>query len=452
MSPKKIVVIGAVAAGMSAASQAKRRMKDAEIIVFEKGNDVSYGACGMPYNVGDPDRDIYDLNVISAKDFREKRGIDLRTESEVTSIGRENKTVKGVDKRGGEFEETYDLLVIATGSRAVYPPVPGIDSEGVFPLRTLQHGAAMKEKLASGKVREAAVLGGSYLGLELAEALCHRGVKTTIVKRKPRMLKFLPVEFDEMIKEELAKNDVPIVHGQSIQEIQTSGRVKMILSESEIECDMITLGTGFAPRSELARDAGLELGPAGAIAVDEYGLTSDPNIYAIGDCSDNFHHLTGKRVWVPLALHANRAGRIVGANVSGDHEKLPPVLGTSAVRVFGLEAAGTGLTEKEAKDEGFSPVSSTIKSRTRAHAFPGAGTIHVHLTVDGETGRMLGGAIVGSEYAAIRINVLAAAVQSNMTVLDFSNLDLMYSPPFSPAWDPLLVCANQLVKKAGTAK
>ncbi len=451
MEPKEFCVIGGVAAGMSAASQIKRRLPDSNVVILEAGHDVSYGACGMPYNIADPDRDVYDLVVLSAEDFRKKRGLDLRLGHRAAEILREDRKVKGVTEEGGEFEIGYDVLVLATGSRATRPPVPGIDSETCLCLRTLEDCAAIKSRLCDKGCQKAVILGGSYLGLEMAETLSARGMEVCIVKRSPALLRNVPDEMDELIREELSGNNVSVIHGSPVSRIEPGSPGKVVLSDRELPADLVLVATGFEPRSELARDADLELGAGGAVAVDRYGRTADHSIFAAGDCSDGFHHITGERVWVPLALRANRTGRMVGANAAGAWEEIPPVLGTSGQRVFNLEVATTGLSEEEAREHGFNPVTATIKARTRAHAFPGAGWIRVHLVADQEDGRLLGAAVIGEEMAALRIDVLATALQADMTVKGLSNLDLLYSPPFAPAWDPVLVCANQLVKKAGSA-
>lgn len=449
MGAKRFCVIGGVAAGMSAASQIKRRSPDSNVTVFERGHDVSYGACGMPYNIADPDREVEDLVVITARTFIDKRGIDLRLGHEVQQIDREKQVVRGIREDGSNFEVGYDVLVLATGSRAKVPDLPGNNAPGVFVLRSLRHAAAIKSWLSSRDCREAIVLGGSYSGLEMAECFRQRGLDVTIVKRSPVMLSSLPPDLHVLVKEELTRQEIEVIHGVPIERIESGERLKLVLADRELDADIILAATGFAPNSELGLAAGLEQGAGGAIAVDRFGRTSDPRIYAIGDCSDNFHYLTGKRVWVPLALHANRAGRIVGANALGANEEIPPILGTSAVKVFELEVASTGLTHKQAEAEGFSPVSTSIKANTRAHAYPGAKKIHVHMVLNKSDGKILGGAIVGEEKGALRINVLATAIQANMNIKEFAQLDLMYSPPFAPAWDPLLVLANQLVKKAG---
>jgi len=447
-SSPTIVVIGAVAAGMSAASQAKRRRPDATVVVLEQGQDVSYGACGMPYNIGDSERELDDLRVIPAQVFRDKRGLDLRLGHRVERIDRQQRTVHGTDEQGQPFAVAYDKLVLATGARPRLPAMQGLDLPGVFPLRNLEDAAQIRSWLEQRQPERVVILGGSYLGLELAEAMHSRGVLATIVKRSAPLLPQLPPALDALLHAELESHGVQVVSGEPVHGVSARGASLVLsLGERVLEADMILLATGYQPNAELAVQAGIEAGAGGAVAVDEQGRSSDLDVYAAGDCADALHAITGERVYAPRALRANRTGRIIGANVIGAGQSIPPSLGTAGLKVFGLEVATTGLTVEQARAAGFEPVASTIKSRSRAHAYPGGQAIHVHLVADGPSGRLLGGALVGSEWAALRIDVVAALVQVGGSVAQLAALDLVYSPPFAPAWDPLLVCANQLVKK-----
>ncbi|MFH1466120.1 MAG: FAD-dependent oxidoreductase [Pseudomonadota bacterium] len=448
--PPTIVVIGAVAAGMSAASQAKRRRKDAQVIVLEQGQDVSYGACGMPYNIGDAGRSPEDLNVISPRAFREKRGLDLRLGHRVERLDPAARRVHGRTVEGEEFTVAYDELVLATGARPAPPPIPGIELPGVFPLRQLQDARDIKAWLAERAPARAVIVGGSYLGLELAEAMHARGLAVTLVKRSPALLPQLPDSMDALLRAELEAHGVRLLHGEPVRCVQAAGEgLEVLVGEEILPADLVLLATGYRPNAEIGLEAGLEAGPAGAIAVDAHGRTSDPHVWAAGDCADAFHGLTGERVWAPRALRANRTGRIVGGNVLGAAQPIPDSLGTAGLQVFGLEVATTGFSEVQARAAGFDPVTETIKARSRAHAYPGGRDIHVHLVADKASGRLLGGALVGAEWAALRIDVVAAALHHGATVAELADYDLVYSPPFAPAWDPLLTCANQLAKAVG---
>ncbi len=444
----RFVVIGGDAAGMSAASKAKRNMPDLEVIALEQSEDVSYSACGMPYNIADPDREMNDLVVRTAGVFREKQGIDLRIGHKVDRIDRQNKTVSGTDAHSNKFEIAYDKLLIATGSRPRMLPIPGIDLPGVKVLRSLEDGREIKSYIASHNVRSAVIIGGGYIGLEMVEALCERGMHVQLVEIRNSFLPWLPKAMDDLVRTELETHDVKVKLETSVTRIEGHHeRLKVFYSDSETVVDLVVLAVGVVPNSELAADAGLVLGPGSSIAVDRYLQTSDPDIYAVGDCADAFHQVTGQRVWIPLALRANRGGWAVANNITGRASEIPDIVGTAVFKVLDLEVARTGLSFEEALNAGFDPVENIIQSSSRAHAYPGATTIHVHLVADKKTGRLLGASMIGKEGAAHRINALAVALHASMTVQDFFGCDLAYAPPFSPVWDPMLTAANQLLKK-----
>jgi CoA-dependent NAD(P)H sulfur oxidoreductase len=444
----KFVIIGGDAAGMSAASRAKRNDSALDITVLEAGHDVSYSACGMPYNIAEPDRKMEDLVVRTAEVFREKQGIDLRVGRRVERIDRAAQCVAGVTAEGDSFEVPYDRLLIATGARPVVPDVPGNELPGIFVLKSLQHGRAIKAFLSSQEVRSVLIVGMGYIGLEMAEAFHARGISVEMMKPSVRLLPWMPEAMAEVVKEELAAKGVSLRFGTSIQAFEKSGkRLRVIHDGGELEVDMVVLGIGVIPNSEPAAEAGLTLGPAGAIAVDRSLRTSDAHIFAAGDCADAFHVVTGKRVWIPLALRANRAGWAAADNVTGRTVELPGVAGSAVFKVLDLEVARTGLSAREAQEAGFDPVEEYIRSRTRAHAHPGNQTLHVNLVGDRNTGRLLGAALVGKEGAAHRIDAVAVALHAGMTAEEFVQCDLAYAPPFSPVWDPLLTATNQLLKR-----
>ncbi len=447
----RFVIIGGDAAGMSAASRAKRNDPGMDVTVLEMTQDVSYSACGMPYNIAEPGRDMDDLVVRRAEVFREKQDIDLRLGHKVTVIDRGSKTVKGNMSGGDSFEVKYDRLLIATGARPRIPDIPGADLPGIMPLKSLEDGRKLKDYLASHPVKSALIVGMGYIGMEMAESLTQRNVQTEMIKPNPRFAPWTVESLADVIKEELESKGVVLHLGEDIERfepISVGYGVKAILvSGKEIQCDMVILGVGVAPNSELAKDAGLELGPGSAIAVDKSMRTSDPDIYSAGDCADAFHIVTGERVWIPLALRANRGGWAAADNVTGKDVQLPGIVGTAVFRVMDLEVARTGLTMREAEKAGFKPVQKDIRSRSRAHAHPGSSYIHVNMIADSESGKLLGVHMVGKEGAAHRINAAAVALHAGMTVEQFLQCDTAYAPPFGPVWDPLLTAANQLIKK-----
>ncbi len=442
------VIIGGDAAGMSAASRAKRNQPDMNVIVLEKTEDVSYSACGMPYNIADPDRKIEDLVVRRAEVFREKQGINLLTDHCVEKIDRNARTVTGTNSAGESFTFSYDKLLIATGGSPVKPEIPGVDLPGVMPLKILDEGRKIKAFMARNPVKKVVIIGMGYIGLEMCEALRSRNIGVDMVKPRIGLLPWMAPELAAVVREEIALNKVGIFDGHTVDRIeQTADGLKVVCGDIPLKGEMVLLGIGVSPNSELAAAAGLEIGTGGAIAVDRQLRTSDPDIFAAGDCADAFHVVTGQKTWIPLALRANRAGWAVADNVCGGSIELPGVAGTAVFKVFDLQVARTGLTMAEAKKAGFDPAETVIKSFSRAHVYPGGMPLWVHMLGDRKSGRLLGVQMVGKESAAHRINAPAVALHAGMTVVDFCQCDLGYAPPFGPTWDPLLTAANQLLKK-----
>jgi len=444
----KFLIIGGDAAGMSAASRAKRNNPDLNIVVLEKTIDVSYSACGMPYNIADPNREMDDLVVRHARVFREKQGLNLLTGHCVESIDPVNMTVVGTSRHKKTFQFDYDKLLIATGGSPIIPDLPGFDLTGVMALKSLNDGRRIKAFIKSNNVKKAVIIGMGYIGLEMCEALRARSIEVEMVKPGPVFLPWMEEEMSNVVREEVKSNNVKLHLGQLVHKIEANGQhLKVICSDLTLEADMVLVAMGIKPNSELAAQAGIDLSIKNSIAVDRKLKTSDENIYASGDCADAYHVVTGKKTWVPLALRANRAGWAVADNICGKEVELPGVAGTAVFKVFDLEVARTGLTMEEAIKSGFDPAKVIIKTRSRAHAHPGASLIWVQMIGDKKTGRLLGAQMVGKEGVAHRINALAVALHSQMTVEEFCQTDLAYAPPFGPVWDPMLTAANQLLKR-----
>lgn len=442
------VIVGGDAAGMSAASRAKRTMPDLKVTVLEKTMDVSYSACGMPYNIAEPDREIEDLVVRHAHVFREKQDINLLTGHCVDNIDPAGKAVGGISLGGKKFEFPYDKLLIATGASPIIPDMPGFDLPGVLGLKSLEDGRKIKQFLKDSSVKKVVVIGMGYIALEMVEALRARNIEVDMVKPRPAFLPWMDEQMAQIVKDEIKSNQVTMYPGHKVEKIEKSGdRLKIICSDLTLEGDMVLVAIGITPNSDMAEKAGLALGIKKSIAVDRELKTSDENIYAAGDCADAFHIVTGQKAWIPLALRANRAGWAVADNVCGKDVQLPGIVGTSVFKVFELEVARTGLNAQEAEKAGFDPVEVTIKSRSRAHAHPGSSTIWLQMTGDKKTGLLLGVQMVGKEGVAHRINAPAVALHGHMTVEQFGQSDLAYAPPFGPVWDPMLTTANQLLKK-----
>jgi len=444
----KFVIIGGDAAGMSAASRAKRNNPDLDVTVLEKTMDVSYSACGMPYNIADPEREIEDLVVRQAHVFREKQDINLLTGHCVEAIDPVGMTISGTSLQGKAFDVSYDKLLIATGGSPIIPDLEGFDLPGVLALKTLDDGRKLKAYIRSNNVKKVVIIGMGYIALEMCEALRARSIDVDMVKPRPVFLPWMEKELAEVIRKELEIHQVKLHLGHTIEKIDVENKRLIVkCSDLVLEADLVLVAIGIKPNSELAAQAGLDLGVKNAIAVNKKLLTSNENIYAAGDCCDAYHVVTGEKAWIPLALRANRAGWAVADNVCGKSIELPGIAGTAVFKVFDLEVARTGLTVDEAKHFGFDPVKVTIKTRSRAHAHPGASKIHVHMVGDTKTGRLLGIQMVGKEGVAHRINAPAVALHNRMTVEAYCQTDLAYAPPFGPTWDPTLTAANQLLKK-----
>ena len=459
------VVVGGDAAGMSAASKAKRDDPDLDVVVFEKGEWVSYGACGLPYYIKGEIQTLEELVSVTPEEFREERDIDLRTGHEVVGIDPSARTVTARSD-DGETRQSYDHLLIATGSDAVIPSIGGTDLEGVYTLGSMTDGKELRDFVA--RPRESspleqpdrgpachflencegavAVVGGGYIGVEMAEALAANDFEVHLFQRGGHVLKGFSEETSEAVAEHLRDQDVALYLNAEVEAFDGEDSVEAVrTADDRIEVEMALLGTGVRPRTDLAEDAGIELGPTGAIATDRYRETNLSDVYAAGDCAEAEHVVTGEPDYVPLALTANRHGRAVGQTVAGEPTVGGGVAGTAAVKAFEVEAARTGILDHDtARDAGFEPSTETIEAKSRAGYYPEGGTVQVTLTVDGPSGRVLGGSLV-SEYgegAVHRSHALVGAVSEGTTVDELSEYDLAYAPPFNTTWDPVLTAAK----------
>lgn len=430
-----LVVIGGVAAGMSAASRARRMDRDLKITVIERSSVVSYGACGLPYwiggVVGDPDQ----LVVHPPAFFERERDIRTRTNTAVVEIAPARRRVL---LEGGE-ELAYDRLVIATGARSVGLPISGANLPFCFQFRTWEDAHLLETFLRERHPRRAAIIGAGFVGLEMAEALLARGLQVSLFDRSSHFLGWRDEWLSAQIRDRLRESGIDLHLGQAVQEIR-EGAV------DEVPADVVVLSPGIQPNAELAAAAGIVLGRSGAIATNEFLETSVSGVYAAGDCAESRHLLLNAPAWVPLGTTANKMGRVAGANAVGRRERFPGVLGTSILRVCGLAVGVTGLPEAVARTAGFHPVSATIEARIRASYF-GDETVKVKLIADRDSGKLLGGALVGKEGVEGRIDVIATALTAGLGVEEFQFADLCYAPPYATAWDPLLIAAQQLLKE-----
>ncbi|MCC3330775.1 FAD-dependent oxidoreductase [Nocardia abscessus] len=448
---ERLVVIGGDATGMSAASQA-RRMKDAsalEIVVFERGRFTSYSACGIPYWVGGQVADRDALIARTPEEHR-SRDIDLRLHTEVVEIDVDGARVRYRDRESGAPAWlSYDHLVIATGARPLRPSLPGIDANGVHGVQALDDGQALLETLEQARGNRAVVVGAGYIGVEMAEALIRRGYDVTMVNRGAEPMSTLDPDMGALVRDAMCGMGIKVVGDADVSEIRTGddGRVAAVVTDTaEYPADVVVLGIGVRPETDLARAAGLPLGQRGGLRTDlAMRVRGHENVWAGGDCVEVLDLVSGRERHIPLGTHANKHGQIIGANIGGGYAVFPGVVGTAVSKVCELEVARTGLREKDARAAGLQYVTVTVESTNRAGYYPDAAPMTVKMLAERFTGRLLGAQIVGQEGAGKRVDIAAVALTARMTVEQMTMLDLGYAPPFSPVWDPVLVAARKAV-------
>lgn len=446
------VIIGADAAGMSAASEARRRNPELRITAFDRGGYASYSQCGMPYWIGGLVSSPGHLVARTVQEFME-RGISVLLHHDVTAIHPERGTIEVMDLRAGAtLEQAFDHLLIATGADAKRPSLPGVDLDGVFQLDVMEDAIAIQAFLETHVPERAVVVGGGYIGLEMAENLVRRGLQVHLIELGQQVFPSVDLEIAVPVKEELERHGVDASLCESVAQAceGENGRVRQVrTSQGVIRADLVLLAVGTRPNTALAERAGIRLGDTGAIAVDEHVRTDHPNVYAAGDCAEHWHRMLGKPSWVPLGTTANKQGRLVGRNVAGGNEAFAGIVGTAVTRVFDLEIARTGLAEQEALDAGMRVVSTTLASTDQAGYMPDAHPLTINLVAEEGSGRLLGGQAVGRAGAAKRIDVLATALYGDLDLTELTQLDLAYAPPFNSVWDPLQVAATKLLRQQG---
>jgi NADPH-dependent 2,4-dienoyl-CoA reductase/sulfur reductase-like enzyme len=444
---QRVVVVGADAAGMSAASQAKRLGgDDLDVVALDRGRHTSYSACGIPYWVGG---DVGSVELLVARTPEQHRanGIDLRLRSEAVALDLDRCEVEVRDHDGGStYRLGFDQLVLATGARPRRPDVPGVDATGVLGVQTLDDGEALIDELGRGPKR-AVVIGGGYIGIEMAEAMVNRGLDVTVVTRSAEPMATLDPDMGRLVHTAMEAMGIDVRTSVVLHGIETdgSGRVTAVATDQgTFPADLVVLGTGVEPETTLARAAGLPLGRWGGLVTDLQMRVFDvPGVWAAGDCVESIDLISGNRVHVALGTHANKQGRVLGTNLGGGYATFPGVVGTAISKVCDLEIARTGLREADCDAVGFSWLTVTVESTTRAGYYPGAEPLTVKLVAERRTGRLLGGQIVGRDGSAKRIDTLAVALWNRMSVEDVASLDLGYAPPFSPVWDPVLIAARK---------
>lgn len=456
---KRLVVIGADAAGMSAASQARRLVApDAmEIVAFERGGYSSYAACGLPYLVGGEVAAVDDLIARSPEEFS-RRGIDVRIHHEVMAIDTSSRSVEVRDLAHDVVStEPYDELLVATGATAVRPPLPGMDATGVYDLHTIPDAVALAAALehVAEDVGHAVVVGAGYIGLEVAEALVGRGLQVSVVEAAPQPMATLDADMADLVSDAVRRMGATLHLASAVRSFGTdeSGAVRSVVTDrGEHPADLVVVGLGARPNTALARAADIPLGDSGGILVDRRQRTLVEHVWAAGDCVESFHRVSRRGVSIALGTHANKQGRVAGTNLGGAYSTFGGVLGTAITRVGDVEVARTGLNERESTDAGLEFVSVSTRSSVRAHYYPGAVDVVVKLLAERGTGRLLGAQIVGGDGAGKRIDVLATALWNGMVVGEIGGMDLAYAPPFSPVWDPVLLAAGRTAAAVDAAR
>lgn len=440
----RVVIIGGVAAGMSAAAKLKRMKPDYEVVVYEKTDVVSFGACGLPYFVGGFFDDPQNMIARAPEKFVES-GIDLKIFHEVTSIDTDSKKLKVQDVKNGEiFEDSYDKLMIATGASSIIPPIKNVKLENVSTLKSLDDGIKVKELMNRDEIKKVAIIGAGFIGLEAVEAAKKIGKEVVVFQLEDRILpQVFDKELTDILEEEIKNHNVDLRLQEIVSELVGERKVKKVITnKGEYDADLVIIATGVRPNTAFLKDSKINMLPNGAIIVDEFGKTSVEDIYAAGDCATIKNIVTGQDSYVPLATGANKLGRIVGENLAGANNSFQGSLGSSCIKIMDMEAACTGLTEVQAEKLGIKVKSKFISDFNQTNYYPGRNKMYVKLVYDADTKVILGGQVAGYKDAVQRCNVIAASIFGKLTTSQLGMLDLCYAPPFARTWDILNVAGN----------
>jgi NADPH-dependent 2,4-dienoyl-CoA reductase/sulfur reductase-like enzyme/rhodanese-related sulfurtransferase len=452
MKKTKLIIIGGVAGGATAAARARRMDEEAEIILLERGEYISFANCGLPYYVGEVIKKRKDLLVTTPEAFRKRYQIDIRIFCEVTAIDRKQKRVSVRNHQTQEtYWETYDKIILAPGAEPLKPPLEGVNLEGIYNLRNIPDTDKIKKHVDTQKPQSAVIVGGGFIGLEMVENLVQRGVRTTIVEMADQVMLPLDAEMADMVRAHLESKGVVCKLGKGVKGFRKEGDrlVVSVENDQNIECDLVILSIGIRPENHLAKEAGLEIGKTGGIKVNASMQTSDPDIYAVGDAVEVREFITGFPLISALAGPANKQGRIAADNALGRKTVFRGTMRTSIVKVFELSVASAGLSEKTLLGYGLPYQVSYTCSGSHASYYPGAETITIKLIFAPGNGKVLGAQIIGKKGVDKRIDVLATAIHSSMTVFDLEELELAYAPPYSSAKDPVNIAgfvASNLIK------
>ncbi|MDA3924436.1 MAG: FAD-dependent oxidoreductase [Kiritimatiellae bacterium] len=450
----KVVIIGGVAAGPKAGSRINRLCCDAEMTIVEKGEFLSYAGCGLPYYISGvvkERKELMSTPVGTVRDsifFQNVKNVHVMNHTEATCIDREQRTVSVVSRNGGEQKLDYDKLVLATGAESVIPPIKGVDLENIFNLKNIYDAERIKEMLGEKKALNAVIVGGGLIGVEVAEAFHEMGCRITIVEFQSQILSLIDPEMAVLAEKHFETKGVKVKTGTKVVEFKGDQKVSSVVTDQgEIPADIVVLAVGVRPMVKLAREAGLEIGSTGAIAVNTQMQTSDSDIFAAGDCAEKKHIITGKACYIPLGSTANKEGRVAANVICGINDAYPGVLGSAICKIFDFTVACTGLGEKEARDAGYDVVTCLSPAPDKPHFMPTAKLLFLKLIADRKTRKLLGAQATGPGAADRRIDVVVTAITAGMTVDQVAHLDMTYAPPYSPAVDNLLTAANILRNK-----
>lgn len=450
---ERLLIVGGVAGGASCAARARRMNEDVEIIVFERGSFVSFANCGLPYFVGDVIENEKNLLVATPELFRQRFNIEVRLRNEVLSIDRQAQTIKVRERDSGkEYEERYDDLVLATGASAIRPPVPGIDLPGIFTVRTIPESRMIRSWLSEYSVKQAVVIGGGFIGLEITENLINKDIDVSIIDKGDQILTPLDPEMTSEIEKRLKSHGVKLYLGEGVTGFSSREEDKKLIvhtdSDKALEADLIILGVGVRPNSALAKEAGLEVGATGGIVVTPYMNTSDPHIWAVGDVTENANFVTGEKQVVALAGPANRQGRIAADNIFGQKRRYRGTQATAVCGILGLTAAATGVNEKSLKKANIKYEKVYLHPGHHVGYYPNAKPVHLKVLYAKEDGKLLGAQAIGEEGIDKRMDVISMALQLGGTVFDLEEAELCYAPQYGAAKDPVniagMIAANQL--------
>lgn len=445
----KVLIIGGVAAGTKVAAKLKREDRSSEVTILTNSKDISYAGCGLPYYVGEVIKDKSALIVNTPESFSRLTGAEVLTEMEATAVDREAKTVKARSLQDGQEKEfSYDKLVIATGASPIHPNLPGMDLKNIFYMRTPEDAFALRDAIKEIPAKRAVVVGGGFIGLEVAENLAAEGIRVSVIDMAQHTLPGFDPEIAEYVENRLADEGIMVFPETKLEGVEGDGKVEKVLtSRRAMKADLAVMSIGIRPNTAFLEGSGIELNPNRTVAVNQQMQTNDPDIYAVGDCAGVTNRITGKTVWSPMGSSANIEGRRTAKNMAGENRPYPGVLGTGVCKLPGMNVGRTGLSETQAREAGFHPISAVCVVDDKAHYYPGADSFVIKMTADAETGKFLGIQVVGPGAVDKIVDIAVTALTLKADLSQLEDMDLAYAPPFSTAIHPFSQALNILENK-----